>query len=274
MSKTYILLEELETIIIKGKSGGLPRVCYRYTLHEKFKKNLSLYFMRFDVKSIIGLRRAGLDELYVYLKNLKEIFLEKKKVNEPYDRKLNFNQMCSLAGVPRYTKDGNEFKNPRDIKYKLNSAFQRVICETELKFTIQWSKYYKNALGNYIPSIYFDEVEKYEKSRGHEIFGSMVKHHERLMIFKQNLIHELIKYYGNHNVDRDDIEKRLLDWLVSDKDMQNKELAFRNAQYESFGTVHPKIDKIITDWKQRIKQLDSIDNIISILSSFINCVIK
>ena len=262
MSKTYILLEELNTIIIRGNRGGEPRVSYKYTLHEKFQRNLSLYFMRFDVKSVISLRRAGLDELYIYLKNLKDIFLEKKKAGDTYDRKLNFNQMCSLADVPRYAKDGSEFKNPRNIKYKLNAAFQKVNKETDLRFTIQWGKYHDTSPGNYVPKIYFDEVEQYQKTKGHEIYMDLIKFHERRMIFRQNLILELIKCYGNHNEDHDNTEERLLEWIVSDKDMQSKDLAFRNAQYESFGRVHPNIDKIVDDWKLRIKHLKDMNNIV------------
>ena len=261
MSKSYILLEELETVIIKGKKG-LPRVSYKYTLHEKFKKNLSLYFMRFDVKSVISLRRAGLDELYIYLKNLKDTFLEKKKAGEPYDRRLNFNQMCTLAGIPRYAKDGSEFKNPRNIKYKLNVAFKRVINETDIKFEIKWSKYNDESLGCYVPNIYFDEVEQYKKSLGHEIYMKNVHYQERRLIFKQNLMLELIKCYKNHNAERDNLEKRLLDWIVSNRDIESKVLAFRTAQYESYGKVHPNIDKMVLDWKQKLKLLKDVDNII------------
>ena len=262
LSKSYILLEELETIIIKGKRGE-PRVSYNYVLHEKFRKNLSLYFMRFDVKSVISLRRAGLDELYIYLKNLKDTFLEKKKAGESYDRRLNFNQMCSLAGIPRYTKEGNEYKNPRKIKYNLNAAFIRLINETDLKFKIEWSKYSEGSLGNYVPNIYFEEVEQYEKSKGHEMYMKGVIYQERLLIFKQNLILELIKTYKNHNTERDNLEKRILEWVASEKDIESKTLAFRTAQYESYGIIHPNMDKIINEWKGKIKKLTDMNEIIA-----------
>jgi hypothetical protein len=201
--------------------------------------------MRFDVQSVIKLRRAGLSEFYLYLKNLKDTFKEKKKAKEDYDRRLNFNQMCALAGIPRYSKEGVKYKNPRIIKQKLIAAFNRICTETDLAFEIQWKKNQEKSKGDYVPCIYFDDVEKFEPSRGKEMYDNAVVYEERRLIFKQNLILELIKYYKHHNVERDNLETRLLEWVKCPRDIQSKVLAFRSAQFESYGKVHPKINEMV-----------------------------
>jgi len=258
LSMSYILMEELKTTIINSTRGGMARVSYSYAIHDKFRQNLSLYFMRFDIKSIIKLRRAGLSEIYLYLKNLKDTFLEKAKRKEEINRALHFNQMCEMAGISRYNKDGERFKNPRDIKYKLNRVFETLQNETDLKFSITWTKYKKDAHGYYVPNIYFAE----ETQKTHEIYSNLVRYHERKLIFKENLLQELLGYFKHHNADRENIEENMLIWLKSDRDLNSKELAFRNAQFISYGRVHNNINKIVSAWLFSLPKINSFHEIL------------
>jgi hypothetical protein len=258
MSETYTLLPQLTTSLVFKKNSGSPKVTYTYTLNQKFRDNLSLFFMRFEHSSIFKLRRSGLDHLYVYLKNMKDTFIEKSKRNEEIDRSLNFNQMCEMAGVPRYNKEGEMFKNPRDIKYKLNKVFEKLNTDTDLKFSIKWSKAGKNAKGNYVPNICFEE----EKEKTHHMYLSSVRHHERKLIFRQNLLLELLEYFKRHNAERDNLEENTLLWLRKDKDQSSKELAFRNAQFKTYGRVHKNIDKMVSDWMKTLSNLNRIDDLL------------
>jgi hypothetical protein len=87
ISEAYILLPKLITTTVKGK--GSPKISFAYDVNKNFITNLSLYFLKFNRESLITLRRAGLDDLYLYLKNFKETLQEKLKVSTEIDRSLN-----------------------------------------------------------------------------------------------------------------------------------------------------------------------------------------
>jgi hypothetical protein len=59
-----------------------------------------------------------------------------------------------------------------------------------------------------------------------------------------------------------DIELAMLQWLKSDKDIAEKELAFRSAQYKTFGMVHRNIDRLVAVWIAALRRITSLNEII------------
>jgi hypothetical protein len=102
ISEAYILLPKLITTTVKGK--GSPKIFFTYDINKNFITNLSLYFLKFNKAALITLRRAGLDDLYLYLKNFKETLQEKSKTSTEIDRSLNFNHLCRIARIPLQKK--------------------------------------------------------------------------------------------------------------------------------------------------------------------------
>jgi hypothetical protein len=251
ISKAYILLPELITTTVKGK--GSPKIFYTYDINENFITNLSLYFLKFSKEALITLRRAGLDDLYLYLKNFKETLQEKLKTSTEIDRSLNFNHLCKIARIPLQRNDGSEFKNPRNIKQKLIDAFKSINEQTELKFRVEWIKSTPNTRWKYLPLFFFKDEEI-----AVGFVHNMKRRQERMTIFKENLKYELLNCFKQHHSER--TEQSMLEWLKSDRHMDEKELAFRTAQYKTFGKIHHNIDKMIKAWRISLPKINSLQD--------------
>jgi hypothetical protein len=256
ISESYVLLPKLITTTLKGK--GSPKILFNYDINENFITNLSLYFLKFNKESLITLRRAGLDDLYLYLKNFKETLQERGKTSAAIDRTLNFNHLCTIARIPFLKKDGTEFKNPRDIKKKLIEAFNTINRQTDLKFEVKWGKSVPTSRWKYLPSFYFSE-----ENISTPIYSKILRNTERLIIFGENLRYELLHCFKKHNeLAVKDIELAMLQWLKSDKDIAEKELAFRSAQYKTFGMVHRNIDRLVAVWIAALRRITSLNEMI------------
>jgi hypothetical protein len=251
VSKTYTLLPELTVTTVKGK--GSPKIFYTYDINENFITNLSLYFLKFSKEALITLRRAGLDDLYLYLKNFKETLQEKLKTSTEIDRSLNFNHLCKIARIPLRKQDGSEFNNPRDIKQKLIDAFVKINEQTDLKFRVEWVKSTPDTRWKYLPLFFFE-------SETGELVHHIIRRQERITIFKENLKYELLNYFKQHNDER--TEQSVVEWLKSDKNIVEKELAFRSAQYKTFGKIHYNIDKMIKAWRISLSKINSLQELL------------
>ncbi|MDR2449534.1 MAG: hypothetical protein LBD52_06205 [Prevotellaceae bacterium] len=252
ISKAYILLPELITTTVKGK--GSPKIFFNYDINKNFITNLSLYFLKFNKEALITLRRAGLDDLYLYLKNFKETLQEKLKTSTEIDRSLNFNHLCKIARIPLQKKDGSEFENPRDIKQKLIHAFNVINKQTDLKFSVTWAKTTPNTRWKYLP-LFFFEIGSEAMASG--MYKDIVRRQERMVIFEENLKYELLNCFKQHNYSDKWTEQSMLEWLKSDRDIAEKELAFRTAQYETFGKIHNHIDKMTKAWYTSLSKINS-----------------
>jgi hypothetical protein len=252
ISEAYILLPQLITSTIKGK--GSPKVFFNYDINKNFITNLSLYFLKFSKEALITLRRAGLDDLYLYLKNFKETLQEKLKTSTEIDRSLNFNHLCKIARIPFQKKDGSELKNQRDIKQKLIDAFVKINEQTDLKFTVEWVKSTKNTRWKYLPLFFFEDETA--SGYGHNV----IRRQERMIIFEENLKHELLKCFKQHNNECEWTEHAMLEWLKSNKDIAEKGLAFRTAQYKTFGKIHCNIDKMTKEWCMSLPKINSLQD--------------
>jgi hypothetical protein len=248
ISEAYILLPRLITTTVKGK--GSPKVFFTYDVNKNFITNLSLYFLKFNKESLITLRRAGLDDLYLYLKNFKETLQEKLKVSTDINRSLNFNHLCKIARIPMRKKDGSDFKNPRDLKQKLLDALNMINTQTDLHFKVEWIKSTPNAKWKYLPVFFFEKEQA-----GKSIVNTIQRHEDRTIIFGENLKYELLNYFKQHNDER--TEQAMLAWLKSGQNIAEKELAFRIAQYKTFGKIHREIDRITKAWMSSLSSLTS-----------------
>jgi hypothetical protein len=254
ISEAYILLPKLITTTIKGK--GSPKILFTYDINKNFITNLSLYFLKFSKEALITLRRAGLDDLYLYLKNFKETLHEKLKnsIKTNIDKSLNFNHLCKIARIPMQKKNGSDFKNPRDIKQKLIDAFKIINEQTDLKFKVEWIKSTPNTRWKYLPVFFFDDEQDAKIS----IYNNIKRHQERMTIFQENLQYELLECFKQYNNER--TEQALLQWLRSDSNIAEKELAFRTAQYKTFGKIHRDIDKMTKAWRSSLTQMTNLKN--------------
>ncbi|MDR2909972.1 MAG: hypothetical protein LBV47_01195 [Bacteroidales bacterium] len=256
LSNSYIFLTELDVITIKKK--GKPKIMFRYKVAPKFTTNLSLYFLRFSLDAFICLRRSGNDDMYLHLKELKEIFLMKKKNGQDYERGQNFNFLCNKAQISFFTKEGKE-KDNREVKRGLNDILELINLKTDLKFLVVWVKKYPKSKWKYEPEFYFTEVETFDKrSFRQQVNESKEKIEEKGVIFKENLLHELLDTYRNHNNVSgitEGLEQLFYLWVISNRNTNEKGLAFQNAQYKTFGALPKDIDEIKKEWLSSLESL-------------------
>lgn len=178
---TKISLDEVQflnelSLVFKTTKSGQTKIIYTYKLADSFINNISNYYLKSNKDSLKVLRKPGLDELYLYLKNLMTTFA----LQETHKGISSFRLLCELAYI--------KINNPSDRKKKLNQAFKRISSKTELNVLLNWhndgsSKY------SYTPEIEFDQ------NQISEIKNSSSINQERTQIFKQNLNYELTQAY-------------------------------------------------------------------------------
>jgi len=262
LSNTYVFLPSLKVIMLKRR--GEAKITYDYAVNSKFTNNLSLYFLKFSKDAVISLRRSGKDDLYLHLKDVKDALFSKKQSKEVYDRSQNFEFLCNKAQIPLYKKDDTP-KDNRIIKRELNDVLSMINEKTDLKFTVKWAKKQLKSRWNYEPHFYFEEVEGYDPKL---IYRNMLitseKRHERNTIFKENLLFELLetcrRYVDLSNIG-EGVEALFFLWLTSDRNINEKRLAFQNAQYLTFGSLHQNIEEMTKDWLTSLDSLQKLEDI-------------
>lgn len=263
LSKAYIYLTELEVTTIKRR--GEPKITFRYKVDPKFTNNLSLYFLRFSKDAVIALRRSGIDDLYLYLKDLKDTFFLKKQSNKEYDRGQSFDFLCNKAQIPFIKKNGDPKEN-REIKRELNNVLKAINEKTDLKFSLKWKKKQTKSRWNYEPHFFFNDVESFDSNNFvQNIRVRQKRKDEKSIIFKENLLHELLDTYRRHNdvsVIEEGIENLFYLWIVSNRNKNEKALAFQNAQYLTFGSLHKDIEELTKNWILSLDSLQDLNDII------------
>lgn len=209
---TKISLSEIQfitelSIVFKTTKSGQTKVIYTYRLADSFMNNISNYYLKSDTQSLKALRKPGLDELYLYLKNLMTTFA----LQDTNKGMSSFKLLCELAYI--------NIELAPDRKKKLNQAFRRINEKTELNVTLNWHKGGRSKYA-YTPEIEFDTEQVIELKNGTQI------KEERNAIFLQNLNYELTQAYRREVVVNDVgqiIEpNQLLSWM---KDKNTKELS-------------------------------------------------
>jgi len=263
LSNSYIFLPELKVTTIK-KKGGL-KIMYEYQVDQRFTTNLSLYFLRFSRDAVIALRRSGNDDLYLHLKEMKDALFAKKQKREDYDRSQNFEFLCKKAQIPFFKRNGDP-KDNREVKRELNNVLALINEKTELKFVVKWKKKRETSRWEYEPHFYFTEVETFDSTNPVVKWRvSSEKKIEKALIFKENLLHELLNTYRRYNDTseiKEGIENLFYLWLVSNRNKNEKGLAFQNAQIFTFGALHKDIDDMTKDWLSSLECLPKLEDII------------
>ncbi|MDR0680461.1 MAG: hypothetical protein LBG15_01220 [Dysgonamonadaceae bacterium] len=251
--ESYILIKKTELTTVKSKKG-LPTIVIRYNADDIFLANMSLLYNKFNKHSVLLLRRNNLDDLYIILKSFKDELRNNKNEGKTLDRSRNFNYLCQIAHISSTKKDGTPL-DKRKIKDKLNKALKEINATTDLKFTVKWEKQNNTSTYRYLPYFYFDEVETLIPG----IRMSFERKAEKRKIFKENLLHQLLPIFEKYNKEKN--EDLLLKWLKNNQNEKEKDLAFRNAQYASFGKIPAFIDSMVTKWLASLPSLKSLDNI-------------
>jgi len=168
-------LSELSIVFKKSKSGS-DKVFYTYRLTDSFINNISNYYLKSQIDSLKVLRKPGLDELYLYLKNLMTTFALQDKTSDMS----SFDLLCELA----YIKS----KEPSDRKKYLNNSFKILNEKSEIKVKLNWLRTGKSKYA-YIPEIEFDK-EQLKLITDNDSINK-----ERKIIFINNLHYELTQGY-------------------------------------------------------------------------------
>lgn len=237
--KSIQFLTELSITFHKNSHGGREKVLYHYALDPSFVENLTNYYFKADHRSISLLRKPALDDLYVYLKNLRSSL-------KGADGTPGFSLLCELAHI--------QIKNPKQRKFKLNKCLEKIAEESDLKFTVSWVKEHPGVRYQYKPIIHFATDAPAEDS-----------HEERNNIFYQKVIHELLQMYRRKHafrVNEMGSELKFLAWCrQSTVDTEEKALAFQNAYFETWRTAIKPSDFSIKKFLQQLTLVHSIADI-------------
>lgn len=167
-------LSELSIVFKKTKSG--TKIFYTYRLTDSFINNISNYYLKSKIDSLKILRQPGLDELYLYLKNLMTTFALQGKCSDMS----SFDLLCELAYI--------NSKDASDRKTRLNNAFKILNEKTEIKVKLNWLRTGKSKFA-YIPEVEFDREQLTLLTDNDSI------NKERKSIFFTNLHYELSQGY-------------------------------------------------------------------------------
>lgn len=260
-SKSYVLLPELKlTVRRKGKN---EKYFYSYSVDKNFIANLSLYYLNCNKQSLIALRQSSLDDLYLFLSNMRASIVEKLRntKEESYYGSIDFEFLCTLAQIKKFTKSDPEHNNPpkevpaKKRKQLLITALNKINEKTELKFEVSWQKKKPTDRWDYYPIINFmiTREETITSPKNHELIE------EKHEIFRQNLGHELwdvYKFIGTAT------KANFFDWLNDNsKDLKEKEMAYRYANLKTYGKSYTYIDMAINSWLKKLPTITSMENI-------------
>lgn len=177
---------------ISAVSRGRGKTVYLYTLNENFEKNLTRYYIRGEKQSLLNLRAAGLDSLYLYLVNLRTNLALKGLTATTPGELPDFEYLCRLADIPAMTKGGAAIP-ARERKRNLAEALQRVLDGTELEFNVTWN----NAPGKkaeYVPVLDFG-TKHLLSVRPDFGYGRLIAEQEQRSIHRQVITKNILDMY-------------------------------------------------------------------------------
>ncbi|MGB3849370.1 MAG: hypothetical protein WA958_05340 [Tunicatimonas sp.] len=247
-SKTYYsevksiqFLTELSVTFRKNEHGGKEKVLYHYALDPSFVENLTNYYFKADHRSISLLRKPALDDLYVYLKNLRASL-------KGQDATASFSLLCELAHI--------DIQDSKQRKKKLNKCLKRIAEDTDLKFIIRWEKDKPEVRYRYKPIIVWESEPAIDGKA------------ERNNIFYQKLVHELIQIYRKKRVRKvynTSSEQKFLDWCRnSTTDQDEKVLAFQNAYFDIWRQVIKSDEYSVRRFMEQLPMINTIADIYTI----------
>ncbi|KOY84354.1 hypothetical protein AD998_21330 [bacterium 336/3] len=204
---SILILESIQ-VVLDAKN---KKRYYKFKASNKFLNNLSRYFTNINLEAFNNLRKSGLQNLYLFLTNLKDNILYKNE-----DRAtVNFDLLCNLAEIKNQ-------ENKQKKKY-LIKALEKVNQETKINIELSW-----NQNGRY----FYQPVFKFQMNEQKTKLQRAV---EMTEAFDTALLKVLVKLYNELHPDLLQFTT-FKDWFNdSKKNRYEKAWAYVKVQYEIFG---------------------------------------
>ena len=245
-------LKEFQVRFKGSSKSSNQKVSYTYELDSRFVENLTEYYLKGDRETITRLRKPGLDDLYIYLKNLRDNLAEAGKfIGTP-----TFGLMCKLAHI-------ND-KEPRFRKNKLKKAMKRLMADSDLE--IEEFRWAKGENSRY----YYDPVIEFKPR-----FAGLVQRddyikEEKVNIFRQTLVHELLekfkkKYPRYYKFGETEESKGyFIKWLKKGehKDKAEKALAFQNAYFKTWNKAIESFDTPTVQFLRALPTIETLHDLV------------
>lgn len=261
-SNSYLIIQQLNTKTIskitkenrssrklQGNQGS--KVVYQYTLNNLFIENLSHYYLKGAKESLIQLRKSSLDDLYLYLSNLKNTLALKGKSKTTREETPNFELLCKIANIKSIKENGE----PYDNKYRkrdLVKCFTEINKRSELKFEVTWVKSDKQRW-NYIPILEFEDLKAVDLAD------------EKKSVFRNRLSHELLEAFrickgGDYHSDNRDV--LFMSWLKDiSQNEKEKRLAYETAHFRTHGKISQFIDNMKDSFIKKLPLVNSLNEL-------------
>lgn len=150
-----------------GNEGS--KKIYTYTLDQLFIENLSHYYLKGNKESLLQLRKTSLDDLYLYLLNLRSNLAVKGEFQTTIEQTPGFELLCTIAHVKFHKEDGEPYDN-KYRKRNLVKSLKEVSKRSELKFEFHWVKI-KNQRFAYTPIFIFEAPTKPDLVKRKKVFS-------------------------------------------------------------------------------------------------------
>jgi hypothetical protein len=243
-----ILKENQANKKLRGNQGA--KVVYQYALDRSFIENLSHYYLKGVRESLIQLRKSSLDDLYLYLSNLKNTLAIKSKNQTTREETPGFELLCRIANIKSVKENGE----PYDNKYRkrdLIKCLKEINKKSELKFEFRWIKNPEDRW-SYIP-IFIFEAQKVDLIE------------EKKSVFRTRLSHELLEAFRickGAEYFSDNRDGLFLKWLKdSTANEKEKKLAYETAHFKTQGKISQFIDSMKDSFFQKLPVINSLNDI-------------
>lgn len=250
-------------VSISDPSKKNSKITYLYELDDSYLSNLTTLYLNTNLQALIELRKNSLDDLYLYVKNLRENLWASNQ---------------QLKGTPAFTlldKYINyNHKLARRRKLYVNNAFAILKEYDELGIeNFYWTK--EHATSKFDYQLIIEYYPKYNS----DITAKLDRNLQRNQIFAQNIGYELIEHYKHafpaYYQSTTDLPGDILKWLNKPKvDPKKSEhinalkLIWSNAYFKTYRTVTTdKFSTHILSFANNLYKIKSFINIIDIIST-------
>lgn len=213
-----IFLQKLSFRTIRSKSGQ-TKYAYDYKLNDDFRNNLSLYFSKINLQHYIALRKANIEDLYIYLRNLRDTLAASGKNSA----QVAFDYICEIANINMST--------PADKKKWLIKKFktlrEKIMMNVELRFCIPSGKRWRWEYGVEIvfPAEELQIIAPARKEDREDIL---------LTNFLQEITYLIKEKYPMRKPKSKDFTDDIIAYLQKDMDLDEKAQAYIAAQRRTF----------------------------------------
>lgn len=137
VQKNNVLLKKVKPTRIFCEYGMIQdlrtgKIRYYYKLNEDYERNLANMYVNLNFKALIDLRKSNLKRLYLFLIDLRNALMKKRRCYTTADDTPQFRHLCKLAHI--------NLSAPKYNKKKLNESFQKIRLKSGLEFSVEWVK--------------------------------------------------------------------------------------------------------------------------------------